>query len=258
MLLSYSILSKSALTLNYLNIYSARDFENISERIDSEGCLHIISNPENDDSSLLSFSSSVPQSTGDPLLDVRGTGYVKLTANDIDYLKRVLSGRETMKLGRVFLEDKHFRYHVDRRVPDFPINRNSLDKDGETSVILAVSGFPLTTLIYGLVHILAWNAPFASTEQSFLWRLSSVSIVFSAVIFIFLFGGLGVSTVHPHSNHGAFAQLKEIIVWGCGMFVLLYVVARVYIVVEAFIDIGYLPEAVYTTPDWTGYFPHFS
>jgi hypothetical protein len=36
-----------------------------------------------------------------------------------------------------------------------------------------------------------------------------------------------------------------------------YIVARVYIVVESFLDLAYLPEGVYNTPKWSNYLPHF-
>lgn len=42
-------------------------------------------------------------------------------------------------------------------------------------------GFGLVSFIYGALHCLAWNAPFTSTAETILWRLSSVAIAASGV-----------------------------------------------------------------------------
>ena len=38
----------------------------------------------------------------------------------------------------------------------------------------------------------------------------------------------------------------------------LYTTARVYLVVECFINLKYLPEAAYLVPEWSRYFPHIT
>ncbi|KAK3503321.1 hypothetical protein B0T13DRAFT_456962 [Neurospora crassa] len=47
-------------------------------------------------------------------------------------------------------------------------------------------GFGLVSLIYGALHCLAWNAPFTSTAETILWRLSSVAIAASGVFVVAL------------------------------------------------------------------------
>lgn len=42
-----------------------------------------------------------------------------------------------------------------------------------------------------------------------------------------------------------------------GGLALLYPVARVYIIVECFINLVHLPPAVYQEPNWSQYIPHF-
>jgi hypothetical protein len=43
---------------------------------------------------------------------------------------------------------------------------------------------------------------------------------------------------------------------GISIFAVLYVSARVYLVVESFFSLAYLPESVFTTPNFSLYFPH--
>ena len=37
---------------------------------------------------------------------------------------------------------------------------------------------------------------------------------------------------------------------------LLYVFSRVYLVVDSFLQLAHLPDAVYQVPNWSQYFPH--
>jgi hypothetical protein len=74
------------------------------------------------------------------------------------------------------------------------------------------------------------------------------------------------------SEHREYAMLRmgrtpmKIMLWSIGIrifwlclnvYSVAYIVARVYIVVESFLDLAYLPEGVYNTPKWSNYLPHF-
>ena len=37
-----------------------------------------------------------------------------------------------------------------------------------------------------------------------------------------------------------------------------YILARAYLVVECFINVFHLPAGVFKTPEWSTYFPHIS
>lgn len=47
-------------------------------------------------------------------------------------------------------------------------------------------GFGLVGLVYGGLHCLAWNAPFASTTEKLFWRLSSVVVAASGLLVVCL------------------------------------------------------------------------
>ena len=40
------------------------------------------------------------------------------------------------------------------------------------------------------------------------------------------------------------------------LLLLVYILARGYLIVECFINLRHLPAGVYDIPDWTAYFPH--
>ncbi|KAK3900069.1 hypothetical protein C8A05DRAFT_36304 [Staphylotrichum tortipilum] len=87
--------------------------------------------------------------------------------------------------------------------------------------------FLLLSLAYGGVHLSAWNFEFPTATESLLWKIS---------------GDLPVLT-------GIFRAIDKAIV-------LVFVVCRLYIVVEAFVSLRSVPIGVYWTPSWIQMIPH--
>ena len=117
------------------------------------------------------------------------------------------------------------------------------------------------SMVYGGVHATAWNGYFPSRSEAILWRASSVCIAGSGLtwILINMFARTSehfkaywkeVETLRAHWTSlvslGTLATL-------CG---LAYVLARIYLVTEAFISLRRLPTAVFDTLQWTQLVPH--
>lgn len=152
---------------------------------------------------------------------------------------------------------------------------------------LAVTGF-----LYGGLHGLAWNAPFATRLEKLLWRISSVAIL-STFVLVLLFYSWEVSSpiwqnfdesVEPFKNllkpfdrlinkDGWRKWTGRLLGYPLAIFLLilrmlydisviaaaaLYCVARVYLVVECFLNLAHLPDSVYQVPIWSQYVPHIS
>lgn len=185
-------------------------------------------------------------------------------------------------------------------------------------------GLGLTGFIYGGLHCLAWNAPFPSTAEGLLWRLSSVSITSTGVLMTlviswnafppfwsYLFGwrssswDIGVKKpalllmrfldkvydvfpfnlsivqkLHDKLRVPRFLDIVILTVYSIIYFIfyiffiftgpllkpifdiavilliILYAVARVYLVVECFINLAHLPPSAYQLPQWSQYVPH--
>jgi len=130
------------------------------------------------------------------------------------------------------------------------------------TVLFAVA-FTVAGLTYGGLHLLAWNAPFTSAAQLHLWRTSGILMAASGpVAFLLWLGFNGVRMLmhflqkgSPKSQSDAFAlfllPLLAIVV-----LCILYLSARVYLVVECYISLAYLPESITKHPNWSLYFPH--
>lgn len=117
--------------------------------------------------------------------------------------------------------------------------------------------FTLAGLSYGALHLLAWNFPFASHAEHLLWKISGLTVAASGPVFIFwkLVLFLFRKLINPLPR-----QFDDCCVWIfvgiSGVYSLLYIFARAYLIVESFISFVYLPDAAFHQPQWTYYFPH--
>lgn len=117
------------------------------------------------------------------------------------------------------------------------------------------------SMAYGGVHASAWNGHFPSTIEMWLWRASSICIAGSGLtwILINMFARISqrfktywgkVESLRAHwTSLVALGSLATL----CG---LAYLLARIYLVVEAFISLRKLPAAAFETFEWTQVFPH--
>jgi hypothetical protein len=137
---------------------------------------------------------------------------------------------------------------VIRRVKNWPRSRTGLLSDSEAPVYT----LGVVTALYGALHALCWHSHFPSVAEKMLWRTSSIIIaagpgtVLSVSYSLWTVGewfNYDLAETHPYV---AFF-------WLC---LLVYVSARLFILIEAFISIRSLPEGAYQTPNWTAWLPH--
>lgn len=154
------------------------------------------------------------------------------------------------------------------------------EKDGDylkTSMHLVALAFCIGELMYGGLHLLAWDYPFYSSVHGLLWKISGLTIMASGPGH--LLGSLGPKLI-PLSK-----KLASLCQRGCTrplatcmfkyvlfpilavlaplfalspLFVLLYCFARAFIIVECFISFAYLPDGVFQQLRWSYYIPHVS
>jgi hypothetical protein len=130
--------------------------------------------------------------------------------------------------------------------------------------------------IYGLIHLLAWNGPFATLGQRWTWRVACFVIASPSVVVSILVPGYKLYRCLEDKSWAriVFAPLwypcdvihkmfpsessQELVVVGglASILALVYLAARVYLLVECFINIAQLPPEVYQVPQWSQYIPH--
>jgi len=115
-------------------------------------------------------------------------------------------------------------------------------------------GILLASLLYGGIHLVAWNRAFRTTAEAVLWKLSGLGIIAYGVV-------LSGFTYFDDRTHGKRSSQTEAI-WSVIIdFVMtpgivFYIFCRIYIIVESFLDLFYLPDSAFQVPSWSQYLPH--
>ena len=112
----------------------------------------------------------------------------------------------------------------------------------------AVPFFSVAGFVYGGLHALAWSATFDSNHQRLLWRISSCVVM----------GGCPFVILQAHCINKWGKRSDKLLNLMVGLSILLYVLARGYLVVGCFINLFNLPIGVYKVPRWTAYVPHIT
>lgn len=126
--------------------------------------------------------------------------------------------------------------------------------------------FILAGLSYGGIHLLAWYAPLRHPFEVQLWIISGISISASAPIVpvLLLMLNFWLKVSEPLIGQGdsivlsfflltlAISRVALLFLGLCG---LLYLFARVFLIVECFINLFYVDVHVFSVPKWTQYVP---
>lgn len=115
-----------------------------------------------------------------------------------------------------------------------------------------LAAFTIAGLLYGGLHLIAWNSPFISRTQRLLWRISGIAIAASgpALLMLKLISFLVACIVVVDNG-----EIMVVVVMGCFLF---YLFARTFLVIECFLSFAYLPSSIIQLPVWSQYFPHIS
>lgn len=104
-------------------------------------------------------------------------------------------------------------------------------------ILLAVS-------IFGACHLTGWNFDFPTYVESLLWRVASVCCVVLP---------LGIAWTLKFLPDRYF---DDSIAWVWVPLAPLYVIVRLFLIVEVFIGLRIAPASVYQTVQWSQFFPH--
>ena len=131
---------------------------------------------------------------------------------------------------------------------------------GEYGLVMGMALW-FASMAFGAIHAAAWYDYFPTPIESWLWRCSAIYISWSGLVWCVI--NLIAQISKPFDDYWnrtrllrpPFANSIPVVVAGlvCGA---LYIFARGYLVVEAFISIRKLPLSAYQTPDWTQVIPH--
>jgi hypothetical protein len=128
-------------------------------------------------------------------------------------------------------------------------------------LIPQLSAMSVAAFIYGGLHLLAWNAPFRAPIYSLLWKISGITTASLGIFPLLALLNYSDLIFWPGVPEGrwrsACLETTMVVAYtGAWLLALLYASGRVYLVVESFLSLAYLPESVCTTPNFSLYFPH--
>ena len=125
------------------------------------------------------------------------------------------------------------------------------------SVLIFVASSVIGT-IFGSIHLAGWNLEFPSDADKLLWRCSSITSTAIPLLFLLLFWTLFFD-LYPESSESLLVKCLQ---WATekifGIGILLYLVARIVLLVEMIRSLFYLPPMAYVAPSWTNAIPHIS
>ena len=133
----------------------------------------------------------------------------------------------------------------DMKVPTF----FSTGEDGDE--IAYIFCMPFVGVVFGGIHCVGWFFNFPSGVEAMLWRVSSA--VLTGIAFLFPLFFIVVSFFLKYSKkHGReyFASAISTII------LLVYVVSRLFLLVEAFISLRHLTPGMLALVKWTSFIPH--
>ena len=112
--------------------------------------------------------------------------------------------------------------------------------------------FPIVGVIFGGIHCAGWFFYFPSSDEAMLWRISSAIIAgipfLTPLVASLLFGFHELT--HWHLVPLEFLPPLGIIA------LLVYVVSRLILLVEAFISLRHLTPGMLAVVKWTSFIPH--
>lgn len=112
------------------------------------------------------------------------------------------------------------------------------------------SGYVLVgiALLFGGIHSVAWFSHFPITSEKLLWEVAAITTVISPLM-------LAVATsMHTRDNLLANMNMANFVVVVLSL--IMYIIARLLLLVLAFTSLRSLPLDAYTTVQWTTFVPH--
>ena len=152
---------------------------------------------------------------------------------------------------------------VDDCVRDFSSHSDVADLSNRPQKVTLL----FASLFYAGIHLIAWGHDFRTSTEALLWKTSGLSIGVGG-FFIVLFVSPEVdriadrlitySTLHHFQSwlrwlSSFWEGTSVIIIWGSAI---AYLFARVYIIVESFLDLSHLPDSSFQVAPWSQYFWH--
>ena len=113
--------------------------------------------------------------------------------------------------------------------------------------------FALCPALFGAIHVASWNIRLLTDVEQWLWRGSALYCCTVGMI-IFLIALLAAASEQRSLLREDTADV--IIYWATLVNVTIYVIARLFMIVEVFLSLRALPHSAYEEVQWSSFIPH--
>jgi hypothetical protein len=140
--------------------------------------------------------------------------------------------------------------------------QDSEDKGSSVAGLITPHASCLFGAVFGAIHCAAWNAHFPSTVEMWMWRVSAILLVtlpimgLSYLIFCGLMGRLEEEGKLEEEGRVKFEIRETVIITILLSLLILYVIARLFLLVLPLTNLRSLPPNALMDVDWTRYIPH--
>jgi hypothetical protein len=113
------------------------------------------------------------------------------------------------------------------------------------SVVTYYFVLPVVGVVFGGIHCIGWSFHFPSRDEAMLWRFSSAVLT----VIAFLSPLLPILLVILGAGERSVVPVATIIL-------LIYIVSRLLLLVEAFISLRHVTPGMLALVKWTSFIPH--
>jgi hypothetical protein len=172
---------------------------------------------------------------------IRGlTDIPKEVYRPIDIAIKEARSRWMLPVGLIYPILAGVSFASDQRVGTF-----GPETDGDHDVVLwSLLTSAAVGIIFGSIHCTAWRFQFPSYIEQLLWRISAISVTGGPLLMGLFFGLTG-----RNEKLGIIAFILVLI---------LYIVARLALLVLSFMTLRSLPPGAFRAADWARFIPHFA
>ena len=131
----------------------------------------------------------------------------------------------------------------DSRAGDMKIPTFYAESEGLIAVVICM---PVAGGVFGGIHCVGWFFHFPSSAEAMLWRVSSAVLTGMAFLSPIIVAFVAVLGTYYENFANAISTI----------IMLVYVVSRLLLIVEAFISLRHLTPGMLALVKWTSFIPH--
>jgi hypothetical protein len=109
----------------------------------------------------------------------------------------------------------------------------------------------VVSVLFGVIHCVGWSFDFPSSGEAMLWRVSSLVLIFIPLQLPLFDSFFTIFLKTPNSNRRPYFTIAV-----STIMLLVYVVSRLLLIVEAFISLRRLTPGMLALVKWTSFIPH--